>query len=70
MHVKESKAESGRTKDGLHTEGISNIVPGGIKIPTSRDKKEGEVNVSSPMERKGPPPKIGRKRLLSEARCL
>ena len=70
MHVKESKAESGRTKDGPYPEGVSDIVSGGIKIPSSKDKNEGEVNVSSPMERKGPPPKIGRKRLLSEARCL
>ena len=52
MHVKESKAESGRTKDGLHLEGISDIMSGGIKIPSSEDKSDGEVNVSSPHGKK------------------
>ena len=52
MPVKESKTESGRTKDGLHSEGISGIVSGGIKIPSSEDKNEGEVNVSSPHGKK------------------
>ena len=50
--VNVSKAESGRTKDGLHPEGISDIVSGGIKIPSSEDKNEGEVNVSSPHGKK------------------
>ena len=50
MPVKEGKAE--RTKDGLHPEGISDIVSGGIKIPSSEDKNEGEVNVSSPHGKK------------------
>ena len=48
MPVRESKAESGRTKDGLHPEGISDIMSGGIKIPSFQDKNEGAVNVSSP----------------------
>ena len=52
MPVEEDKAESGRTKGGLHPEGISNIVSGGIKIPSSEDKSEGEVDVSSPHGRK------------------
>ena len=67
--MEEDKVESGRTRGGLHPEGTSNIVSGGIKIPSFEDKSEGEANVSSPMVRKGLPPKIGRKRLLSEARC-
>ena len=50
--VKEDKTESGRTKGGLHPEGISDIVSGGIKIPSSEDKSEGEVNVSSPHGKK------------------
>ena len=52
MPVKESKAESGRTKDDLHSEGISDIVSRGIKIPSFEDKNEGEVNVSSPHGKK------------------
>src|SRR4051812_33669692 len=55
--VKEVKAESGRTKGGLHPEGISGIVSGGIRIPSSEDKSGGEVNVSSPH---------GKKRVASE----
>ena len=50
MPVKEGKAE--RTKDGLHPEGVSNIVSEGIKIPSSEDENEGEVNVSSPHGKK------------------
>ena len=50
--VKEDKAESGRTKGGLHPEGISDIVPGGIKGPSYEDKSEGGVNVSSPHGKK------------------
>ena len=50
--VEEDKAESGRTKSGLHLEGISDIVSGGIKIPSSEDKSEGEVDVSSPHGKK------------------
>ena len=68
MPAKGGKAE--RTKDGLHPKGASDIVSGEIKIPSSEDKNEGEVNASSPHGKKRPPLKIGRKRLLSEARCL
>ena len=57
MHVEEDKAESGRTKSGHHLEGISDIVSGGIKIPSSEDKSEEEVDVSSPH---------GKKRVASE----
>ena len=46
MPVEEDKAESGRTKGGLHPEGVSNIVSGGTRIPSSEDKSEGGVNVS------------------------
>ena len=52
MPVNEGKAESGRTKDGLYPGGISDIVSGGIKIPSSEDKSEGKVNVSSPHGKK------------------
>ena len=52
MPVEEDKAESGRTKDGLHPKGIPNIVPGGIKIPSSEDKSEGGVNIISPHGKK------------------
>ena len=48
--VKEGKAEG--TKDGLHPEGVSDIVSKGIKIPPSEDKNEGEVNASSPHGKK------------------
>ena len=47
MPVEEDKAESGRTKSGLHHDGISDIASGGIKFPSSEDKSEGEVKVSS-----------------------
>ena len=57
MPVEEDKAESGRTKGGLHPEGISDILSRGIKIPSPEDKSEGEVNVSSPH---------GKKRVASE----
>ena len=50
--MEEDKAESGRTKGGLHPEGTSNIVSRGIKIPSSEDKSEGGVNVSSPHGKK------------------
>ena len=55
MPTKGGKVE--RTKDGLHPEGASEIVSGGIKIPSSEDKNEGEVNASSPN---------GKKRAVSE----
>ena len=44
MSVKEGKAE--RTKDGPHPEGVPD------KIPSSEDKNDGEVNVSSPHGKK------------------
>ena len=50
MPAKGGKEE--RTKDGLHPEGASDIVSGGIKIPSSKDKNEGEVNASSPHRKK------------------
>ena len=52
MPVEEDKAKSGRTKSGLHPEDISDIASGGIKIPSSEDKNEGEVDVSSPHGKK------------------
>ena len=45
MRVKEGKAE--RTKDGPYPEGAPDIVSRGIKILSSEDNNEGEVNVSS-----------------------
>ena len=39
MPVKEGEAESERTKDGPYSKGTSDIVSGGIKIPSSKDKK-------------------------------
>ena len=61
MPMKEDKAGSGRTKGGLHPEGISDIVSGGIKIPSSEDKSEEEVNVSSPHGKKGRLRRLGGK---------
>ena len=52
MPMEEDKAESGRAKGGLHPKGISDIVSGGIKISSSEDKSEGEVDVSSPHGKK------------------
>ena len=52
VHVKEDKAESGRTKGGLHSEGISDTVSGEIKIPSSKDKSEGEANIPFPHGKK------------------
>ena len=48
MPVEEDKAKSGETQSGFHPEGIPGTSPGGIKIPSSEDKSEGEVKVSSP----------------------
>lgn len=50
MPMKEGKEE--RTKYGPHPEGAPDIVSGGIKIPSSKYKNEGEVNVSSPHGKK------------------
>ena len=44
MPMKEGKAE--RTKDGPHPEGVPD------KIPSSEDKNDGKVNVSSPHGKK------------------
>ena len=52
MPVKEGEAESGRTKDGPYSKGTSDIVSGGIKIPSSKDKSEGGATVSSPHGKK------------------
>ena len=52
MPVEEDKAESGKEKSGFHPEGISSIASGGIKIPSSEDKSEGEVKVPSPQGKK------------------
>ena len=52
MPVEEDKAESGKEKSGFHPEGISGTASGGIKIPSSEDKSEGEVNVFSPHGKK------------------
>nr|XP_040253410.1 uncharacterized protein LOC120970285 [Aegilops tauschii subsp. strangulata] len=51
MPVEEDKAKSGETQSGFHPEGIPGTSPGGIKIPSSEDKSEGEVKVSSPQEK-------------------
>ena len=48
--MKEDKAERGRARGGLYSEGISDTMCGGIKIPSSEDK--GEVNLSSPHGKK------------------
>ena len=54
MPVKEGKAE--RNKDGPHPEGVPD------KIPSSEDKNDGEVNVSSPpWEEKGRLRRLGGK---------
>ena len=55
--MEEDKAESGKAKGGPHPEGVSNIVSGGIKIPSSGDESEGGANVS---------PSHGKKRAASE----
>ena len=70
MPVKEGEAESERTKDGPYSKGASDIVSGGIKVPSSEDKSEGGPLSPFLLGRKGPPLKIRRSRLLSEARCL
>ena len=52
MPVKEAEAESGKAKDDPYSKGTLDIVSGGIKIPSSEDKNEGEVNISSPHGKK------------------
>ena len=41
MPEKDDEAEGKRTKDGLYSQGTSDFVSGGIKIPSSEDKSEG-----------------------------
>ena len=41
MPEKEDEAEGKRTKDGLYSQGTSDFVSGGIKIPSSEDKSKG-----------------------------
>ena len=67
--AKEDKEESRKAKGGLHSEGTLDTVSGEIRAPSSEDKKKEKLTFFLPMVRKGPPPKVGRKRLLSEARC-
>ena len=50
--VKGDKAESGKAKGGLPSEGISDTVSGEIKIPPLEDKSEGEANIPSPHGKK------------------
>ena len=50
--MEEDKGESGKAQGGPYPEGISNIAPGGIRIPSSMDKSEGGVDVSSPHGKK------------------
>ena len=50
--VKEDKEESRKAKGGLHSYGTPDTVSGGIKILSSEDKREGEVDVSSPHGKK------------------
>ena len=52
MHVKEGEVESGNTKNDPYSKGKSDIVSGGIKIPSSEDKSEGGGTVSSPHGKK------------------
>ena len=52
MPVKVDKAESGKNKGGLHSEGMLDTVSWEIKVPPSEDKSEGEVNISSPHGKK------------------
>ena len=57
MPTEEDKAESGKIESGPHPGGVSNIVSGGTRIPSSEDKSEGGVDVS---------PSHGKKRAASE----
>ena len=40
VHMEEDKAESGKTKGGLHSEGKLDTVSGEIKVPPSEEKSE------------------------------
>ena len=50
--VKGDKAESGKAKCGLSSEGVSDTESGKIKIPPPEDKSEGEANIPSPHGKK------------------
>ena len=50
--AKEDKAESEKTKGGLHSEGTLDTVSGEIKVPPPEDKSEGEANIPSPHGKK------------------
>ena len=52
VRVKEDKEGSGKTKGGLHSEGMSDTVSGEIKVPPPEDKSEGEANIPSPHGKK------------------
>ena len=53
--VEEDKAESGKNKGGLHSEGMLDTVSWEIKVPPSEDKSEGEGNIPSPCGKKRGP---------------
>ena len=52
MPVKEGEAESGKSKDDPYSKGTSDIVSGGIVIPSFEDKSEGGATVSFPPRKK------------------
>jgi len=60
MPEKEDEAEGKRTKDGLYSQGTSDFVSGGIKIPSSEKVKGGHYLLPSQEEE-------GRLRRLGEA---
>ena len=60
MPEKEDEVEDKRTKDGLYSQGTSDFVSGGIKIPSSEKVKGGHYLLPSQEEE-------GRLRRLGEA---
>ena len=52
MPEKEDEVGGKRTKDGLYSQGTSDFVSGGIKIPSSEDKSEGGATISFPPRKK------------------
>ena len=50
--AKGDKAESGKAKGGLPSEGTSDTVSGEIKIPPPEGQSEGEANIPSPHGKK------------------
>ena len=60
MPEKDDEAEGKRTKDGLYSQGTSDFVSGGIKIPSSEKVKGGHYLLPSQEEE-------GRLRRLGEA---